>query len=202
VSDVVELPGGVSAQLWICGTCRGLRGSWWPRSGTPVREQQCRCGPRQEERWPGFDFNRVAELCRCCGLDLLRSGSRWSVWLCRPCKERALSLDAWGSVPVVPIGRHSIQHGLGLAGSDLDDDGAVEAFVAAVVELTAAQQRLERWAEARLEANLQLLGWAGEGVAVADYLRAAPAVAPGPERCVDELVATLADERRHRHGAV
>ena len=59
-----------------------------------------------------LDFPTAAELCRCCGLELLQSGCKWSVWFCNDCKPRVLKLNQSVGAWVIPIRRHSLMHGL------------------------------------------------------------------------------------------
>src|SRR4029079_8053839 len=81
----------------VCGACCELRGPFaWRVAGMVERRvQRCRCERDARERpetWSGFDFNTFAELCYACGCEVLRSGSRHSVWLCSACKARVLEL--------------------------------------------------------------------------------------------------------------
>lgn len=46
---------------------------------------------------------------------------------------------------VVPIGRHSTTNGVALAGGRLDDEGAIDDFVARTLELANNAERLEAW---------------------------------------------------------
>jgi hypothetical protein len=41
-----------------------------------------------DEPWFAFDFNKLVELCYCCGAELVESGFESSVWFCGECKER------------------------------------------------------------------------------------------------------------------
>ena len=86
-----EAPPG---ELLICCRCLLLKGSVPGR--TDGARQFCDCTPvevrQAQPRWGG-DFNTYAELCRCCGLVLIRSGSRWSVWFCASCKEAVALCD-------------------------------------------------------------------------------------------------------------
>ena len=95
-------------EVWgatICPDCFTCRGELEVRGPVPASDdrterrpkevrrfhQCCRCeGSSKEERWvawPGtnvrFDFNCYLELCHCCGIEPIRSGSR-----CRPSSAR------------------------------------------------------------------------------------------------------------------
>ena len=60
----------------------------------------------------GHDLHTTAELCRCCGVDLVLSGSRWAKWFCRECFGRVKDLNEQAGTCVVPIGPHSIMNGV------------------------------------------------------------------------------------------
>lgn len=154
----------------ICPDCRTLRGPCAPVS-LPGRivMQGCDCErrarePRSEEqrraeRWGNFDFNVAVELCRCCGRVPLRSGSRWSVWLCEECKPRVLALNGRFGRTIVPIGRHSMMHGIGIPGPVTENDAeAIEEFVGSANGLFRAIDRLEEWARERVAYNIYRLG--------------------------------------------
>ena len=100
----------------ICPGCRGIRGEWvLDDLSASRRVQTCRCGPPPDKVkvWAGFDHNTAVELCRCCALVPLRSGSKFSVWLCDDCRPRVTTLRAPDGALVVPISRHSLMHGIG-----------------------------------------------------------------------------------------
>ena len=87
-----------------------------PGFATP---QRCRCRHVDEPTWPRYDFNEHLHLCECCRLVPLRSGSRWSVWFCDECKARVRDLNHTLGRYVIPIGRHSLMGGIGIAGAEL-----------------------------------------------------------------------------------
>ena len=152
--------------LEICPTCRKLRGRTRLPGKPRDRVQECACERRRRPRgevhpdWRGFDVPMAVELCRCCGRVPLRSGSRWSVWLCEDCKPRALALNHRSGGTVVPIGRHSMMHGIGLSGSVKDDDAdAIEGFCFAANGLFRAIRHLDEWARLRVAFNVERLGF-------------------------------------------
>lgn len=118
----------------ICDVCQQPLGTE-PQPGYPT-PQRCACDrPADEPVWPGFDYNEHLHLCMCCRGVALPSGSRWSVWFCRPCRDRVrLYNDRLGHV-VIPIGRHSLMAGIGIRGVELSEaDGAeVDRLVARFV---------------------------------------------------------------------
>jgi hypothetical protein len=93
--------------VFICCECFEIRGSW--KSHGEIFRQRCRCGeaklPEPNEAWFGFDFNKLCELCYCCGAELVQSGFEASVWFCGECKERVEELNEASGRCVIPMGR-------------------------------------------------------------------------------------------------
>ena len=118
----------------VCGTCGGLFETRIQGGLTPA---YCACHTsRKGPTWERYDYNANLELCACCKLEALPSGSRFSVWFCKDCKERALDLNTRVGKCVIPIGRHSLMAGIGIRGGPhLEDD----AFLDAAVERFATQ---------------------------------------------------------------
>ena len=101
----------------LCMTCRVI---FEPKPPAPgLLRQRCNCDRSEGPRWEKSDLDERAHLCECCRLELLPSGSRWSVWFCHECKEQVLELNARLGSCVVPIGRHSFMSGIGVPGSVL-----------------------------------------------------------------------------------
>ena len=72
----------------VRGAAGAARTASRPRCGSCVRARSGSCGragARPIPRWPGYDFNLKAELCRLCASEVLWSGHRFCVWFCRPC---------------------------------------------------------------------------------------------------------------------
>ena len=126
----------------------------------------------------------AVELCRCCGLVPLRSGSRWSVWLCDGCKPRALELNGRAGRAIVPIGRHSLMHGIGISGPVKEEESEeVAAVCAAANGLFEAIDRLHEWARLRIAFNVERLGFATDvPVGLIEYLARIPA-SDDPDLC-------------------
>ncbi len=182
------------ARMEICAACFQIRGPWrfieGPSRG-PIESlpdepyQLCRCqGPRQpsepgerSERWPGFDFNTAVELCKCCGLEPLRSGSRWSVWFCDECKERVRELHEAYQRYIVPIGRHSFMGGFGLSGKAVRDDAEIHYFASRWKTVAEAINALYDFSRSVVADNLRLLGLADQSqIPLAQYLSVAQPV--------------------------
>jgi hypothetical protein len=163
-----------SSRMSVCASCTRIYGPWL--DGAETRVQRCDCGRKQfaeEPKWPRFDFNEVVELCRCCGQELLRSGSRWSVWFCEPCKARVVAFNTMCRRAIIPIGRHSLMAGIGLSSSAISDQSKLESnikdFVVAARGLFKSQNHLSVWRNRQVSAKLRLLG-ANTDVLLASYL--------------------------------
>lgn len=98
----------------VCGRCQRVRGGPIGTVGAVTVWQLCACSSTEEHRaQPRVgDHNTAAELCRCCGLELLDSGSKWSVWFCRTCLDRIRKMNLDAGRCLVPIGRHSLMNGV------------------------------------------------------------------------------------------
>lgn len=153
-------PEPATGSLRICGTCRGLRGPV-PDRGDGA-EQLCRCRSLElrqaQPRWGG-DHNTYAELCRCCGLRLLRSGSRFSVWFCDYCKPLVITLNRQLGRYVVPIGRHSIMSGVAVRPAEEGFTAAAELLADLTLDMIAGIDSTEEWARTVVARNLEVLGF-------------------------------------------
>ena len=93
--------------VFLCPECFEIRGTW--RSHDESFRQRCRCEEttlsEPAEPWFAFDFNKLVELCYCCGAELVQSGSQSSVWFCGECKQRVEILNAKHGQCVIPMGR-------------------------------------------------------------------------------------------------
>jgi hypothetical protein len=113
----------------LCMTCGLVFDAADPSDGGP--RQLCRCVPSNADEWRG-DLSERAHLCKCCRLELLPSGSRWSVWFCSECLGRVGELNARLGRYVVPIGRHSLMGGVGGPGKAVVN--ATDADLAAIAD--------------------------------------------------------------------
>jgi len=120
-----------------------------------------------------LDHQTVAELCRCCGVELLKSGSKWSVWFCAECKHRVDTLNANAGVCVIPIGRHTFMHGVGVRGVDaLRDPTLMTAFLGSANDLVSKQKRVSEWAAEIVRRNCASCALTSELIPIAAYLEA------------------------------
>ena len=189
-----EVPPG---ELLICHTCRLLKGPVPGRSDGA--RQLCDCTPlevrRAQPRWGG-DHNTYAELCRCCGLVLLGSGSRWSVWFCASCKEAVVTLNRYAGRCVIPIGRHSLMNGVGASAAQLRSEIGAQAFADQLTTFFGTISSLESWASTIVHRNLTELGFDTERDArLADYLDAVKSSALSPTTAFEALLSAATDPR-------
>lgn len=177
--------------LVICGDCREVRGRF-PERGADA-EQLCSCAPMETRRnrrpSGGADHCTYVELCRCCGLVLLRSGSRWSVWFCEECLPLIAGLNRAVGRMTAPVGRHSVMNGVRLVGSSTASRAAVEQFTEASVGLFERIGALQQYARAVVEQNVELLALPMDtDVYVGEYLAA---IRRSQLRCDDAFFALL-----------
>lgn len=178
-------------ELRICGSCRTLKGPVPDRSDGA--RQLCECAPTENHRaeplWGG-DFNTYAELCHCCGLVLLRSGSRWSVWFCEPCKRSVVALNRAAGRCLIPIGRHSLMNRVAARSEQLRTNVGAVAFADQLDTLFASIGGLRAWAATVTASNTIALGFGGDvDVLLADYLAAVRGSTLSSEAAFTSLVA-------------
>lgn len=173
--------------LRVCRSCAEVFGPFsWPGEIDAI--QRCGCGRphREDARWPNFDFNCVVELCRICASVGIRSGSRWSTFGCAECHPWSRDLMMRAGRWVIPIGRHSMHHAIGIQGADVDD-AEIQRFADACTSLFEGMDRLEEWRSLRLAVNLDALGFDDSPtVLLTTYLAAAVRVDKAAAR--DELL--------------
>jgi hypothetical protein len=177
----------ITRDFEVCGTCRELRGPF------TRHVQQCRCErhAREREKWPGFDFDTVAELCYVCGCEVLRSGSRYSVWLCSVCKARALEHDRG----LVPVGRHLFMNGIAPRITGETTDAQIDALANRLILMGDRINRLANWAHIVVGSNLTVIGRDdGASVALPEYLDAVRSIDRGA--AFDAMLASEAVENR------
>ena len=171
-------------RIWICKQCCELAGPWSYRSEAVSYRQKCRCersAEPDEERWPRFDFNKIFELCNCCGAELLRSGSKFSIWFCDQCKEYVRQLHARTGRYLIPIGRHSFMSGFGVGTptialparlSEIQSEH-IERFVRRFRSAFDKMKRLIEWSRMGVKHNLIEMSLFGpETVMLTEYLAA------------------------------
>jgi len=171
----------------VCRVCAGLAGS-------PRREshpQVCRCRRQEQERWPHHDFNEYVDLCWCCGLERIPSGSKWSSFYCPQCRELVTGYNHSFGRLLLYLGRHSLMNGVWLGGDQAARPEAVEGFGEAMGGFARGIlgffEAMDRWRPARLQVVLQAIGLEapGEeeppGVSLVEYLDVPRALLDHPE---------------------
>jgi hypothetical protein len=110
-------------KLNICGECGAIYGQFKIRGIAHFQKCSGDCSKYSSQpdypskdpvsgRWGGFDFNQGYELCYTCGLVVLKSGSRWSVWFCDDCKNYVCDINTFFGETIIPIGRHTLMNGI------------------------------------------------------------------------------------------
>jgi hypothetical protein len=160
--------------LRICGTCFHLFETHRPDG----LNQQCSCAAEPARTWAGFDINEHASLCKCCGFDVLDSGSKWSPFFCRECQLVAMGASISARRLIVPIGRHSLMHtwvprtpASTLAAHGGDADALAHTVFKTMTSVADLSDRLDDWYRVAMARNFERLGVSG-GVLVRDYLDA------------------------------
>lgn len=171
---MTEMSADELQHLRICGTCYALYETGRPDG----MAQRCRCVFGEEDPWPGFDFNERASLCLCCGMEALRSGSRWSPYFCRTCQTLAQDVSIRHRRLVFPIGRHSLMHTWvpDSLPPTLDAHGGrsrelAETVHTATLAVVRGSEGLRRWSAIIVSRHLLHLGLPG-GTSLHEYLAA------------------------------
>lgn len=174
------------ASMRICSRCYEL---YEPDVALEL-PQRCGCNRGSDPRWPGADFNERALLCRCCGLTVLRSGSRWSPFFCEPCKHRVIDLDRRIGRLVIPIGRHSIMNGTmmrqkapTLAAYRYDVAALASDVAGTINTVISGTDRLWEWYRIQMAQNMVTFG-GQEDVLLSDYVATLPTDADALDRLV------------------
>jgi hypothetical protein len=173
-------------QTEVCGACGELSGPVVTFSGE-ARVQACACmradgSVRDEPLWPRFDFNTAIELCSGCAGSLVRSGSRWSCFFCRPCitlvERRNEHAPMRLQIPgYIPIGRHPRMHGIEYVRrrSDMAPDEPEllppPSYIESAADLELRVERLRHWHFERVRVIVRSFG--RDRVPTASYLERA-----------------------------
>ena len=164
--------GYVLGKMKVCADCGKVHGSWKEKGMfNPTFQQRCGCENRKRttdnsEKWPGFDFNEVVTLCYCCGSDLLTSGSRWSVWFCKECAKKISTVNHNIGLWLIPIGRHSLMHGIGINCHNKNEEEinyAIKEFHEKTESLFKQQNKLYAWARSIVIKNIKRLNVINNG---------------------------------------
>ncbi|MDD4230900.1 MAG: hypothetical protein PHG45_05925 [Dehalococcoidales bacterium] len=163
--------------LSVCRKCFQLTGRTTLDDGQEV-EQKCGCVGPGQKKWqlnfpdgysPVFDFNKAYEMCYCCGLAVIRSGSRWSIFYCDDCKTKILKLNKLLGGTLIPIGRHSLMNGVGLSAKGAKDKSRIKAFSKSLTGLFDRISLVEKHYRQTMENNLNNFS-EGEHARVVDII--------------------------------
>ena len=153
--------------MMVCSTCFQIYGFGDYISPRFEHWQKCDCSNKVgmpedvDEKWRWKDFNKLVELCYCCGKRLVHSGSKWSLFFCEECKWMVVDFDRQYGRVIIPIGRHSLVNGsilrgqdhtgdgLILSNQDVQDDVKLKQYSSRVNGMVASIKHLEQWS--RLE---------------------------------------------------
>ena len=154
------------AEMVVCGDCRDVVGPFYRLYGTlagqgPLKQRGTCAGHPPRPRaptWPRFDFNRGVDLCYCCGIEPLTSGSKYSVWFCDICRPMVMRLNAVHQRCIIPLGRHSVHYGWLLRAEDVDDPVTTHRFSEASRAAAVATRALADWYRIVIGSNLEAIG--------------------------------------------
>ncbi len=158
--------------FYICSDCGELYGRFWRSDEAHFQRCNYQCKRRQYQpiqpkpssqdgRWDFVDFNAVKELCNSCGLEEIRSGSKWSLFFCEECKKSVCNLNEAARSCIIPIGRHSLMNGVAFSGKEAGDDIKIKQFFIDISGFFGRTGHLEKWQKKRMIHNLKAIGRTG-----------------------------------------
>jgi hypothetical protein len=177
----------LAARMELCRTCLVLRGPFFDSHNGCERVQRCACEPR-EPLWHAFDYNCAAELCRCCASQVIRCGSKWSVFFCEACRPHVDAHNDAAGWKVIPIGRHSIMNGVALDTRSIGNGSARSAFARGLSEVFDGAVRLERFHRAHVTGIVSSIEALGPTVPAEQYIEYATRSQPPDEAVFDAFL--------------
>lgn len=159
----------LSADMELCCKCLALRGPFFDSHNRCERVQRCGCEP-PEALWNAFDYNRAAELCRCCASRVIRCGSKWSVFFCDACKPQVVAYNSAAGWTVIPIGRHSLMNGGALSARSARQNRARRFFAGGLLGVFDGIGRLERFHRTQVMRIVSSIDAPGQTVPVDEYI--------------------------------
>ena len=152
-----------TSRLVICTKCFEVCGSVSVEG--VVYQQLCSCRSLRAHHnvtlAPRKDYATYVELCRACGLEAIRSGSRWSEFFCAQCHEVIRDLNRTLGVALIPIGRHSIMNSISLSGKDAEEQQKIDSFVKGLRSLWHRMDALNDWRRLMVARRCAELGFKG-----------------------------------------
>jgi hypothetical protein len=165
-------PSEVGSDAEICTGCFALRGEigGWRHLCDCDLDAYRTTGREVPSRG---DLPIATELCRCCALELVPSGSRWSRFFCSECHERVVALNQAAHRCVIPIGRHSIMNGIFYRpGHHTMTHEEATAFYDQLTTFFGQTDATERWARRQTARNIDAVSMRQPGgVSLRTYLR-------------------------------
>jgi hypothetical protein len=163
-----------TSTLAICNKCFEVCGSV---SVNDVAYQQL-CSCRSLKAWqnvkfaPRHDYATYVELCHACGLEAIRSGSKWSQFFCSDCHDVIRDLNRTLGFALIPIGRHSIMNSFSLGGKDIEDRQKIVSFVKGLRSLFFRMDALRDWRRLMVARRCAELSFKGDkSIPLEDFLR-------------------------------
>jgi len=141
-----------------------------------------------------YDFNLRFELCRLCGSTALRSGHRFCVWFCEPCRGAVKGANDRLGGYVIPIGRHSIHagHAIRPAASRRARGRQIDAVLDFVHSLPERMRALVEWRATQVQLLWAAAGLPDDEIALPRFEEAAAAVVRSSEELIPPLLEHLA----------
>ena len=153
----------------LCRKCLVLRGPFFDSHNGCERVQRCGCEPA-DPPWNAFDYNRAAELCRCCASRVIRTGSKWSAFFCDVCKRHVVAYNGGTGWNVIPIGRHSMMNGVALSTRHVRQGSARRVFGRGLSEVVDGIVRLERFHRTQVTCIASSIDGPGQTLPVPQYI--------------------------------
>jgi hypothetical protein len=177
----------LAAPMGLCRECLVLRGPFFDSHNACERVQRCGCEPA-DPRWNAFDYNRAAELCRCCASRVIGCGSKWSVFFCDVCKRQVVAYNGAAGRKAIPIGRHSMMNGVALNAGDAGKTSARRVFAHDLSEVFDRIDRLERFHRTQVRRIVSSIETRGSTVPVPHYIEHATRSLPSGEAVFAAIV--------------
>jgi hypothetical protein len=150
----------------VCRHCGEIYGSFELTNKTGHYYQECGCEKEPEmqlakynlEKPLNLDFGQIVTLCYCCGQELLRGGSKWSVFFCDFCKEQILAINRTFGLALIPIGRHSLMNSIVLESKDTFKEKKIREFSSALSSLFERIGMLHEWKRIMVSNQFKKMG--------------------------------------------
>lgn len=119
-----------------------------------------------------LDYNQLYEICYCCGLRIIKSGTRWSQFNCYHCHSQIIGLNTAAGRCVIPIGRHSMMNGVFLDRSAITEHNAqaIESFVKAYRRTSSLTGSVGEYRKIILKKQIDRVGLPEDG-SVFDFIQ-------------------------------